>query len=107
MSVSINDDWPKDGVKSITSDVIHKRPEAYLAERLMVNREPLLQFSPRFWQDGKYKESFKGFLIRISQCIKYAGFKPVHKAIVENNLTDVSQKTIEIITEEILKTNGE
>ena len=103
MSLSLNNDWPKEGVKSITSNTIHKRPEAYLAERLMVNREPLLMYSPLFWQQDKYKESFKGFLIRLNQCIKYAGFKPVHKAIVENNLKDLSPKTMDIIKEEILK----
>ena len=88
------DEWPVAGAKSISSNLIHKRAEAYLAELLMVNGMPELSKVDSFWQKPEHRKSYRGHIIILSNHIRYAGFGPVHRAIVKNNLSKIDPDMI-------------
>jgi hypothetical protein len=97
----LNSEWPKDGVKSITTDIIHKKASAYLAEIMMLNKIPDLKEYPFFWRVKEYQNSYSGYVINLEKRIKTCGFGPIHNAIVKNNLSVFDEHMDECIIKEI------
>lgn len=103
--IEIDGSWPKDGVTSLSSsNVIHKRPEQYLAELMLLIKEPNLIDVKKFWTLNKYKENYIGLIVQISQRLKYCDFKVLHNAIVKHSLIDFKERSETLIFEEIKKT---
>ena len=99
----INSDWPAEGRKSISSDIIHKRPEQYIAELLMINEDDSLRNIPSFWTKDKYSIRYMNRLLVAQKHINTAGFEPVYRAVQKWKLTDLSKPEVqELIIEEIL-----
>jgi hypothetical protein len=101
LNLDLECDWPVDGVKSITSNIVHKTPQSYLAEIVSIYRHSEVLDIPFFWRDEKYSKSYQGFIMILVSHIKYAGFKAVHKAIVKNKLATIDESSIALITTEI------
>jgi hypothetical protein len=100
----LNASWPEEGVQSLSAEeIVHKRPEAYLAELMLVLREPDLLKVHKCWSFGKYKESYVGFIMQLAERLKYCEFKILHNAIVKNKLTSFKDNFDELIIEEIKK----
>lgn len=98
----IDSSWPQDGVTSLsTKEIVHARPEQYLAELILVNRDRQLLEIPRFWRLSKYKDSYLGFVMQIVQRLKYCDFKHIHNVIVKHKLTDFKEGADELIVKEI------
>ncbi len=90
-------------MKSISSDVIHRRPEQYIAEMLMVNKNPVFKEMPAFWRNKENKESYMGFVLNCRRHIREVGFDPIFNAIKKHNLTDLKEQSVQLIIEELLK----
>jgi hypothetical protein len=100
-NLSINTDWPKEGVKSISSEIIHQRPEQYLAELVMIHRQPSLMDHHFFWRDMKYKKSYMGFILELKTYLQGCDFKTLHNVIVKNKISSIKDITTELVTKEI------
>lgn len=100
----IDSTWPVDGVNAIsTKGIKHTKPAAYLAELIMIQRDPSLAGTDRFWKDKALAKSYSGFVIQISKRLKYCDFKHLHNAIIRNNLTHFNDQADELIAAEIVK----
>src|SRR5574338_38091 len=89
--VPLNSNWPKKGVQSITDPYVrHRSPTQYLAELLMIHREPTLLSIPGFWRMEEYRKSYAHFCIKVKQFLNYCEFRNLHNAIVKNRLNSLS-----------------
>jgi hypothetical protein len=101
-------DWPEEGVKSVSSPIYHKKPSQFLAELMMIHRDPVLQNKPFFWRDCQ--RSYMGFLVAIDKRLNGGvSFKILHNTIVKYKLTSLNSEADLLIANEILNegNNGE
>jgi hypothetical protein len=89
-------------LKSISSPISHKKPEAYIAEILTINKYPECAEIPFFWRDKKYQESYRGFLINLSPRIKEVGFDIVYEIIKDKKITTIEELD-QLIIKQILR----
>lgn len=101
--LEINSEWPEKGRKAICCDVIHNRPQQYIAELLMINENEALKDVPRFWNHVLYEQRYLNRLLEAQKHISAAGFKAVHNAVLKHKLTDLSKSEAkEYVVQEIL-----
>ena len=99
----INSDWPAEGRKAISCDTVHKRPEQYIAELLMINENDDLRHIRAFWAEPQYSLRYMNRLTIAKRHIETAGFAPVYRAVTKWKLTDLSQVAVQqLIIDEIL-----
>jgi hypothetical protein len=100
--LSLDSEWPNDGVRSIsTPDIVHKKPSAYLAEVMFLNKTPGLKEYPYFWRVKEHQNSYSGYIINLEKRLNTCGFKPLHNAIVKHKLSSFDPNTDECIVKEI------
>lgn len=105
LRLSRDDDWPENGVESNVCEVIHLRPEQYLAEVVMIHRDSRVAKIPSFWCLDEYKTTYGGFLLQIKKRLDYCEFKCLHRVILDNKLASFQGNVDDLIAEEII--NGD
>lgn len=106
LPISVDEDWPVGGVRSITSPgVVHKTPGAYLTELIMIYRNPD-KVGPFFWNTGELKGTYGHLMVRMNVVLKSnISFKAIHRAIVKHKINTVSNSTKQLFLEEQEKIN--
>ena len=99
--LAINSDFPKEGVKSESSPIIHKSPAAYLAEVIMIHKYPEIVGIAFFWKEIAYKVEYVGMVTRLQSRLKYCDFKYINNVILKNKLTSTAQPFDSLIIEEL------
>jgi len=90
--------WNKKGIKSLTGNEIHTRPEQFLAEVVTINKYPESKNEDRIWTHPLYKKCYQSALmalrIRINNGVD---FELLHSIIKDAQVSSINHDFDELI----------